>query len=489
MSKCIHLKTTLCIAYSIFFIYATHIPHSSCAYVRSLEPIYSYHSTQKALLKFMMHLKNLESDLASYPEIPYQGNCIFVIKQDSCSSCQRMAPLIEEAQRQFADTVRFDVIDATQAQSQGFIATTFPTIIYYQQGKAIYATGGYDPYLIPTIQELFAIFVNPGSQQLMTASTRIPLDVVIIGSGPSGLAATAYAARNQLRGVTLTGEYPGGTIMRLQQINNWPGMAAITGNYLGKLLLEDALSLGAHLVYDTACEIMPNEHYYSITTKLGKMIKTRTILFAMGTTHILPQVPTIKQYLGKNIAICAACDAGSYKNKSVIIYGNDQEACHHVRNLSPMTQHLTLIVPEASINPAIAQTVQECLVTPEIMINWRIQALSGTGEKVSAITIVNNSSPDEQRTLAMDGLFIALGLRPNTTLCQHLITIDDRGFIQIDDHYACTRIDQLQNCLPCGLFAAGDIANQSLKQAVIASAQGLNAMVHIQEYLQTSSLI
>jgi thioredoxin reductase/thiol-disulfide isomerase/thioredoxin len=489
MSKYARLKRIFFIATSCFFMYVTYVPYSSCAQARNLEPICSYHSTQKTLLKFMMHLKNLESELASYPVITYQGNCIFVIKQDACSTCQRMAPLIEEAQKQFAGTVRFEIIESHQAQNHGFSVTTFPAIIYYQHGKPIYATGGYDPYFIPTIQELFAIFINPNNHQIITESTLTPLDVVIIGSGPAGLSATAYAARNQLRSITLTGEHPGGTIMQLQQINNWPGMAAVTGSYIAKLLLEDSLHLGAHLVYDTACEIVANEHHYLITTKLGNTIKTHTILFAMGTTHILPEVVNIENYLGKNVAICAACDAGSYKDKSVIIYGNDQEASHHLRNLSPMAQHITLIIPEASINPTIAQAAQECRTSLEIIINWHMQTLIGTEEKVNTITIVHTSNPDEQRTMATDGLFIALGLKPNTALGKNLVTIDDRGFIQIDNHYACTSINSPQSSSPHGLFAAGDIANPGLKQAIIASAQGLNAMVHIQEYLQSSGLI
>lgn len=414
-------------------------------------------------------------------ELP-RSNHILIIREETCATCQKMSPIIDEAQKLFKDFVNFEIINSTQAREKGFNVENFPTIMFYQHDNLEHTSSGFDPYLLTTISEVFNLFINPVTDKIIAQSLIFPLDVVIIGSGPAGIAATTYAARNEMNYLTITGEYPGGTIMSVHELNNWPGNVGIAGNYLGQKLLSDAAEYDALFVYDHVVDVNYEHEIYTLTTALRKTIKARALLIATGTTHIVPEISGIEAYLGKNVAVCSVCDAGSYKNKSVVIYGNTDKAVEHIDDLAELVKNIMLIIPEKIINQKIINAAKH-YNNILIYIDWKIFDIEGDGDLLTGITLCHNVT-GEYITIDIDGVFLALGQRPQADIITELVACDDHGFILINKNYQCYEAHDFSK-QAVGIFAAGDVVNPMLKQAIIASAQGLSAIIAIKEWLHT----
>lgn len=288
-------------------------------------------------------------------------------------------------------------------------------------------------------------------------------DLIIIGSGPAGLTASIYASRYKISNMVI-GSLPGGTITEAWIVENFPAFNKIPGMELGQKMYEHAKELGAEMVLDDAKDIVNENGVFKITTSQHKEFSAKNILIATGSQARRLNLPNEEKYIGKGVVYCATCDAYFFKGKTVAVIGAANSAITSALLLSTLADKVYMIYRSENLkgDPVWIDKVKE---NPKIILvpNTNIIGLSGENnlEKVTLDKPYNNSSE-----LAVDGLFIEIGVVPNTVLTNKIgVAVDPKGYIIVDNAQATN--------IP-GIWAAGDITNNSnnLHQVITACAEG-----------------
>jgi thioredoxin reductase (NADPH) len=302
------------------------------------------------------------------------------------------------------------------------------------------------------------------------------LDMIIIGSGPAGLAAAIYGKRAFLTLAVVEKEYGGtGQIAESGQVDNYPGLPGISGFDLGEQFREHAVSLGTEFIELEVVkieEIHPEEDnstLWKITFEDESTQLARTIIYAAGAAPRKMNVPGEAEFAGKGISFCAICDGAFYKDKTVAVIGGGDTALDDAVYLSKICQKVYLIHRRDTFRGA-ARTVEMVKKTGniELVLNAVVQSFDGE-KKLSEITLADG------RQLEVDGAFLAIGSVPQTALLEGLVTKDAQGYVCADEDGATDRP---------GLFVAGDVRTKKLRQVVTAAADGACAATSAAEYLR-----
>lgn len=288
-------------------------------------------------------------------------------------------------------------------------------------------------------------------------------DLIIIGSGPAGLTASIYASRYKMSNMVI-GSLPGGTITEAWVVENFPAFNKIPGMELGQKMYEHAKELGAEMILDDAKDISSENGVFKIKVSQDKEYLAKNILIATGSQARRLNLPNEDKYIGKGVVYCATCDAYFFKGKTVAVIGAANSAITAALLLSTLADKVYMIYRSENLkgDPVWIDKVKE---NPKITLipNTNITGLSGENnlEKVTLDNPYNNSAE-----LAVDGLFIEIGVVPNTVLTNKIgVLTDEKGYIVVDNAQA-TNIS--------GIWAAGDITNNSnnLHQVITACAEG-----------------
>lgn len=288
-------------------------------------------------------------------------------------------------------------------------------------------------------------------------------DLIIIGSGPAGLTASIYASRYKMSNMVI-GSLPGGTITEAWVVENFPAFNKIPGMKLGQKMYEHAKELGAEMILDDAKDISSENNVFKIKVSQDKEYLAKNILIATGSQARRLNLPNEDNYIGKGVVYCATCDAYFFKGKTVAVIGAANSAITAALLLSTLADKVYMIYRSENLkgDPVWIDKVKE---NPKIILipNTNITGLSGENnlEKVTLDNPYNNSTE-----LAVDGLFIEIGVVPNTVLTNKIgVSTDEKGYIVVDNAQA-TNIS--------GIWAAGDITNNSnnLHQVITACAEG-----------------
>jgi thioredoxin reductase (NADPH) len=288
-------------------------------------------------------------------------------------------------------------------------------------------------------------------------------DLIIIGSGPAGLTASIYASRYKMSNMVI-GSLPGGTITEAWVVENFPAFNKIPGMELGQNMYEHAKELGAEMILDDAKDISSENGIFKIKVSQDKEYLAKNILIATGSQARRLNLPNEDKYIGKGVVYCATCDAYFFKGKTVAVIGAANSAITAALLLSTLADKVYMIYRSENLkgDPVWIDKVKE---NPKITLipNTNIIGLSGENnlEKVTLDNSYNNSTE-----LAVDGLFIEIGVVPNTVLTSKIgVLTDEKGYIVVDNAQA-TNIS--------GIWAAGDITNNSnnLHQVITACAEG-----------------
>jgi len=288
-------------------------------------------------------------------------------------------------------------------------------------------------------------------------------DLIIIGSGPAGLTASIYASRYKMSNMVI-GSLPGGTITEAWVVENFPAFNKIPGMELGQKMYEHAKELGAETILNDAKDISSEKGVFKIKVSQDKEYLAKNILIATGSQARRLNLPNEDKYIGKGVVYCATCDAYFFKGKTVAVIGAANSAITAALLLSTLADKVYMIYRSENLkgDPVWIDKVKE---NPKITLipNTNITGLSGENnlEKVTLDNPYNNSTE-----LAVDGLFIEIGVVPNTVLTNKIgVSTDEKGYIVVDNAQA-TNIS--------GIWAAGDITNNSnnLHQVITACAEG-----------------
>lgn len=290
-------------------------------------------------------------------------------------------------------------------------------------------------------------------------------DLIIIGAGPAGLTAGIYARRANLKTLILEKETIGGQIASSPLVENYPGFSSITGTELSNNFFEQAINLGVELEIEEVLKIEDGKIKKVITD--SNTYETKTLIIASGAKHRRLGLDNEEKLIGKGVHFCASCDGAFYKDKDVAVVGGGNSAVQNAIYLSSICRNVYLIHRKDKLKAEYALVENlNSRENIEVLLNSTITKLVGDPlEKV----IIN-----QDKELTVEGLFISIGLEPNTSIFNELIEKDNENYIISDD---CLTNKE-------GIFVAGDCRTKQIRQVTTATNDGTIAANTAIKYLE-----
>ncbi len=297
-------------------------------------------------------------------------------------------------------------------------------------------------------------------------------DLVIVGSGPAGLAAAIYAERARIRTLVIEkGMVSGGQVLTTYEVDNYPGLPGVGGYDLGTKFREHADNLGAQFAEDEVLRIEDAGDVKRIVCE-HETYEAKAVILATGASHRKLAVPGEEELAGMGVSYCATCDGAFFRKKVTAVIGGGDVALEDAIFLSRMCEKVYLIHRRDEFRGA--KSIQEQVFSREnIEVVWDtvVERITGT-EKVEALA-VKNVKTGEEREISVSGVFVAVGITPASQAFEGLVEMD-HGYIKAGED--C--------CTSCpGIFAAGDVRTKPLRQIITAAADGANAVTSVERYL------
>jgi len=291
-------------------------------------------------------------------------------------------------------------------------------------------------------------------------------DVLILGSGPAGYTAALYAARANLKPLVLAGIQPGGQLTITTEVENYPGFReAIMGPELMEIMRDQALRFGAEILPLSVERVDFMRHPFTVWADDGQEFRARTVIVATGATAKLLGIPTEHLFMGYGVSACATCDGFFFRNQRVIVVGGGDTAMEEATYLTRFATEVVVVHRRDELRAS--KIMQErALRNPKIRFVWDHEVIEVLGEPQRKVTgaRLRNVITGETSHHAIDGIFVAIGHRPNTRFLEGQLPMDDRGYLKVELGTARTAVP--------GVFAAGDVADAVDRQPVTAAGTG-----------------
>lgn len=301
-------------------------------------------------------------------------------------------------------------------------------------------------------------------------------DLIIIGSGPAGLAAAIYAARAELSfAVIERSPVSGGQVLLTYEVDNYPGLPGISGSALSEEFRKHCDKLGCRFIVDEVEKITRNsDKTFTIKCEETGEIHTKTLIACTGASHKSLGVPGEEELAGMGVSYCATCDGSFFKGRDVAVIGGGDVAVEDAIYLSRICRKVYLIHRRDEFRAArTLVTRARGLDNIEFVLSSAVEEIVGEDE-VTAVRVKDLKS-GKTSSIEVGGVFIAVGIAPNSELFGELAELNDAGFIITDDECA--------TAVP-GMYAAGDVRTKSLRQIITAAADGAVAVTGAIKYLQ-----
>jgi thioredoxin reductase (NADPH) len=308
--------------------------------------------------------------------------------------------------------------------------------------------------------------------------------VLIIGSGPAGYTAAIYAARANLQPILVQGLQPGGQLTITTDVENYPGFAdVIQGPWLMEQMQKQAEHVGTRLMFDIVTEVDLSRRPFVARGDSGDTYVGETLVIATGAQARWLGIPSEDAYRGFGVSACATCDGFFFRGKEVAIVGGGNTAVEEAIYLTNHAAKVTLIHRRDSLRAE--KTMQDRLFrNPKIEVVWNHVVDEVLGEqnppRVTGVRLQDVTS-GAARTLAVDGLFVAIGHNPASELFKGQLETDAEGYIK-------TRPDSTRTSVP-GIFAAGDVKDKVFRQAVTAAGMGCMAALEAEKFLAAEEAV
>ena len=299
-------------------------------------------------------------------------------------------------------------------------------------------------------------------------------DVVIIGAGPAGLSAGVYAVRAGLDTLIIERNgMGGGQVLTTYEVDNYLGFPGINGFDLGTKMYEHVTDLGLELMVCNVHEVACEGECKVLHTSKGE-IQAKGLVIATGATHTKLNVKGENEFAGKGVSYCATCDGAFFRNRTVAVVGGGDVAVEDAIFLASMCEKVYLIHRREGLRAA--KRLQDKLMTKdnvEIVWNSVVKSIEGSNrvEKV----IVQNIEDENTKELAVSGVFVAIGMKPETEVFRGIVEMDAKGYIRSGENCETNQP---------GIVVAGDARTKQLRQIVTAVADGANAIYSLEKYLR-----
>jgi thioredoxin reductase (NADPH) len=301
-------------------------------------------------------------------------------------------------------------------------------------------------------------------------------DILVIGSGPAGYTAAIYGARAGRTTKIITGSQQGGQLMITSFIENYPGFIdPISGPVLMDQMRQQTEKMGVEMIYDVIKSVDFSENPFICVGESGTEYKSKTIIIATGANAKWLGVPGEKKYQGAGVSACATCDGFFFRNKDVAVIGGGNTAIEEAVYLANFAKSVTLVHRRSELRAE--KIMQERLLSNskiEVMWNTRVIDILGDGNKVNGLLLADVQNQSETQKV-LDGVFIAIGHQPATSIFANHLKTDENGYIITNNASTCTSVE--------GVYAAGDVCNPIYRQAVVSAGQGCMAALDADRFL------
>jgi thioredoxin reductase (NADPH) len=302
--------------------------------------------------------------------------------------------------------------------------------------------------------------------------------VVIVGSGPAGLTAAIYAARANLEPLVIGGYVPGGQLMITSEVENFPGFPeGIQGPELMAKLREQAERFGAHLVDVDLERIDLSARPFHLWAD-GKEYTADSVIVATGASALWLGLDNETRLRGRGVSACATCDGFFFRGKSVAVVGGGDTALEEATFLTRFATDVTLIHRRDQFRGSKIM-VQRALDNPKVRTLMNAEVVDVLGDQVVTGLKVRDTVTGEESECPVDGLFLAIGYKPNTDVFRDWLTVDDKGYLVVQDETG-SNVE--------GVFIAGDVHDHRYRQAITAAADGCKAAIDVERWLESQGL-
>jgi thioredoxin reductase (NADPH) len=303
-------------------------------------------------------------------------------------------------------------------------------------------------------------------------------NVIIVGSGPAGLTAAVYSARARLEPLMIEGEEAGGQLMITTEVENYPGFDhGITGPNLISVMRKQAERFGTKFITRNVTKVDLSRRPFSVT--VGKeTYLAKTIIVSTGASAKYLGLPSEKVYMNRGVSACATCDGAFFKDVEVGVVGGGDTAMEEANFLTRFAKKVYLIHRRGEFR-ASKIMVERSLKNPkiEVLYNTEVTEVLGDDQSMNAVTL-RDTVNGKTRNFPLQGLFLAIGHKPNTDLFKGVLDMDETGYLVTKPGSTYTNVP--------GVFAAGDVQDPVYRQAITAAGTGCMAAIDAERWLEAN---
>jgi len=298
-------------------------------------------------------------------------------------------------------------------------------------------------------------------------------DVIILGTGPAGLAAAVYAARAERHPLVLAGPEPGGQVSLTFTIENYPGFPdGVQGADLYSLFQKQAERFGAVVDFSSATAVDLKSTPFRVTSDSGEF-QARALIVATGASSRLLQIPGEDEFRGRGVSYCATCDGAFFRGKQVMVVGGGDSALEEGLFLTRFASQVTIVHRRNELRAGrILQDRAEQNPKIRFLLETVVEEIRGP-DSVKSVAVRNVAS-GKADVLPVDGVFIFVGHIPNTSLFRGLLDMDEKGYLRVDN--------RMRTSVP-GVFAAGEAADPTFRQVATSAGMGVAAAISAERWL------